>query len=103
MVVLLTGLQDVSQSARFGCEALLYVAASLFTFLSLNPLNLAIEIHGLKERHFDLSADTFVTVSVDGEQQLQTPVVENDLNPTWSFNPPFGLYVDTEPHSGPRF
>ncbi|KIP07939.1 hypothetical protein PHLGIDRAFT_404183 [Phlebiopsis gigantea 11061_1 CR5-6] len=53
----------------------------------------AIEIQGLQERHFDLSADTFVTVSVDGEQQIQTELVENNLNPKWKFAMPYTLMV----------
>ena len=59
-------------------------------------MSLAIEIRGLKERHFDLSADTFVTVSVDGEQQIHTPVIENDLNPKWNFTTPYTLCVRTK-------
>ena len=62
----------------------------------LNQMYLAIEIRGLKERHFDLSADTFVTVSVDGEQQIQTQVIENDLNPKWRFTTPYTLCVLTK-------
>lgn len=54
---------------------------------------IGIELCNLKERHFDFAVDTFVTVSVDGEQQLQTEVVTNSLNPKWTFHEPHTLCV----------
>ncbi|GJE92510.1 hypothetical protein PsYK624_086640 [Phanerochaete sordida] len=53
----------------------------------------ALEIRGLEERHFEREVDTFVTVSVDGEQQLETEVVRNSLNPRWDFTEPRKLMV----------
>ncbi|PSR70911.1 hypothetical protein PHLCEN_2v13225 [Hermanssonia centrifuga] len=45
----------------------------------------AIQVDGLRERHFDRHVDTFVTVAVDGEQQFQTEVVPQCLQPKWTF------------------
>lgn len=53
----------------------------------------AIRVTGLVERHFDREVDTYVTVSVDGEQQLETGVYLNSLNPEWHFPEPLKLMV----------
>lgn len=50
-----------------------------------------IRITGLHRHIHVRTTDAFVTVSVDGEQQLETKPVHDSLDPQWTYNKPFKL------------
>ena len=56
-------------------------------------LRAALEVFGVHERAFHQANHYFVTISVDGDQQLATGVSVDTLTPKWSFSPPLTLYV----------
>ncbi|KAF7798249.1 hypothetical protein EIP86_009466 [Pleurotus ostreatoroseus] len=56
-------------------------------------LSPAIQLHELRQRSLGRLTDSFVTVSVDGEQQFQTTLIRASLNPSWSFSNPHKLSV----------
>lgn len=56
-------------------------------------LPVVLALFGMRERTFQRPIHTFVTISVDGDQQLQTELSADTLTPRWSFSPPLRLYV----------
>ncbi len=77
----MTGYQQQAVTAKLNGTYCVSVALACI----INSFSLAIQVNGLRERHFDRHVDTFVTVAVDGEQQFQTEVVPQCLQPKWTF------------------
>ncbi|KAI0345513.1 hypothetical protein BDW22DRAFT_882923 [Trametopsis cervina] len=50
------------------------------------------KLFGVRE-HIQRPPHSFITIAVDGEQQIQTPISEDTLSPTWSFSSPLKLMV----------
>lgn len=52
-----------------------------------------LEIFGFRERHIPRPVHSFVTISIDGEQQAEISHSIDTLNPKWVFDKPLQLYV----------
>ncbi|KAJ3555608.1 hypothetical protein NM688_g2481 [Phlebia brevispora] len=79
---------------EWNAHTLLYAMVQLTDDYEQQPvfINLrAIHIQGLRQRTLGRATDSFVTVSVDGEQQFQTLPIRNSLNPEWTFSEPHRL------------